>query len=432
MAGSLAGRHVLLGVSGGIAAYKAAELARRLVKAGAAVQALLTDGAAQFVGPATFAGLTGRPAHAGVFTDAHRILHVRLAREADVAVFAPATANLLAKFAVGIADDLVTSTFACLTCPVLVAPAMHTEMWQHQATVDNVATLARRGARVVGPDDGDLAGGDVGPGRLVDLDVLLAAVAEALAAPSGALVGRRVVVTAGPTHEPIDPVRFVANRSSGRMGFALAAEAARRGSSVDLVTGPTSLADPPGVRVHRVDTAVQMRDAVLPLAAGADAVVKAAAVADFRPASYRTQKIKKDADDAAQLALVRNPDILAELGQLAARNRAEGNTAPVLVGFAAETELEEEHGRDKLRGKGADLIVVNRVDAPDAGFAVDTNRALVLGADGTRTRVPLVTKAALAAVVWDAVEARLPQRPAGTTLTTPTTPSGAGPAATSR
>jgi phosphopantothenoylcysteine decarboxylase / phosphopantothenate---cysteine ligase len=399
------GRHVLLAVSGGIAAYKAASLARALVRSGATVQVLLTDGAAHFVGAATFEGLTGRAVPGGVFDGTHAIPHVRLAREADVAVAAPATANLLAKLAAGIADDLVTSTFSCLTCPLVIAPAMHTEMWEQPATVDNVALLERRGARIVGPGTGELAGGDVGPGRLVDEDVLLAGIRDALAgaAPSdSALRGRRVVVTAGGTREPIDPVRYIGNRSSGKMGYAIAAEAARRGALVDLVSAPAELPDPRGVTVHRVETALEMRAAVLPLAEGADVVVKAAAVADYRPAHYAAQKIKKDATDLEAVPLARNPDILAELG--ARRLAAKG---PLLVGFAAETEDEEARGQQKLARKGLDLIVVNRVDGPDAGFNVDTNRALILDSQGVRDEVPLTTKARLAAVLCDRIEALL-------------------------
>ena len=402
---AVAGRHVLLGVSGGIAAYKAASLARGLVKAGATVQVVMTEAAATFVGPATFEGLTGRRVYLDVFTDTERIPHVRLAREADVAVFAPATANLLAKFAVGLADDMVSSVFTCLTCPVVIAPAMHTEMWLHPATQANVATLQQRGAVIVGPDEGELAGGDTGPGRLVDEPVLLGAVTAALAPQAGPLVGRRIVVTAGGTREPIDPVRYIGNRSSGKMGYAIAAEAARRGALVELVSGPTALPVPPGVTRTDVETAEQMRDAVVKLAAEAEVVVKAAAVADFRPASYSTQKIKKEASDLEAVALERTPDILSELGA-ARRDRAgqAHGTGQVLVGFAAETDLEEERGRDKLHRKGLDLIVINRVDMADAGFNVDTNRALLLGADGVRDEVPLTTKAALAAVVLDHVE----------------------------
>ncbi|MEX0659147.1 MAG: bifunctional phosphopantothenoylcysteine decarboxylase/phosphopantothenate--cysteine ligase CoaBC [Egibacteraceae bacterium] len=396
---ALDGRHVLLGVSGGVAAYKAAALARGLVRAGATVQTVLTAGAAGFVGPATFAGLTGRPAHSEVFADAHRILHVSLAREADVAVFAPATANLLAKFAAGIADDLVTSVFACLVCPVVVAPAMHTEMWLHPATQANVDTLTRRGTRVCGPADGALAGGDHGPGRLAEVDDLLAAVVDAVTPPAGPLAGRTVLVTAGGTREPIDPVRFIGNRSSGKMGYRLAEEAARRGARVELVSAPTDLAVPPGVTLHHVETAEEMRAAVWRLVDKADVVLKAAAVADFRPATRADQKVKKEGDGLAVVHLEPTPDILAELGR--------ETTGKVLVGFAAETDLEEEHGRDKLRRKGLDLIVVNRVDAADAGFNVDTNRAVLLSADGGRTDVPLTTKAQLAALICDHVEGLL-------------------------
>ena len=401
--GVLVGRHVLLGVSGGIAAYKAASLARALMKAGATVQVVMTQSATKFVGPATFEGLTARRVHTDVFADADQIPHVRLAREADVAVFAPATANVIAKFAVGIADDMVSSVFTCLTCPVVVAPAMHTEMWLHAATQHNVELLRRRGTVVVGPDDGQLAGGDVGPGRLVDEAVLLDAIVAALTPAAGPLAGRRVLVTAGGTREPIDPVRYIGNRSSGKMGYAIAAEAARRGAIVDLVSGPTALDVPPGVVRHDVETALQMSDAVLKLAEDADVVVKAAAVADFRPAEYHPQKIKKDEVDLSAVALTRNPDILTALGA------DKGNR--ILVGFAAETDLEEERGRDKLHRKGLDLIVINRVDMADAGFNVDTNRALLLGSDGLRTEVGLTTKTELARVVCDHVERLLAARP---------------------
>ncbi|MPZ87432.1 MAG: bifunctional phosphopantothenoylcysteine decarboxylase/phosphopantothenate--cysteine ligase CoaBC [Nitriliruptorales bacterium] len=403
--GPLVGRHVLLGVSGGIAAYKAAELARELIRAGATVQAILTQGAASFVGPATFEGLTGRRAHVGVFEDPHRILHVRLAREADVAVFAPATANLLAKFASGIADDLVTSTYTCLTCPVIAAPAMHTEMWEHPATRANVARLASWGVRIIGPEVGQLAGGDEGPGRLSDPGEILAAAAQTLVTPEpdgSLLAGLRLVVTAGGTREPIDPVRYIGNRSSGKMGYALAAEAQRRGATVDLISGPSHLEPPPGVSVSHVETALQMRDAVVALADKADVVIKAAAVADFRPVDYHEQKLKKDTAALASVILTPNPDILAELG-------ARPHDA-LLVGFAAETDLEEERGREKLHRKGLDLIVINRVDMADSGFNVDTNRALLLTMDGRRREVPLTTKAELASVICDEVEALIRMR----------------------
>ncbi len=350
-AASLQGRHVVLGVSGGIAAYKAALVARTLRKAGATVQVVMTEAATRFVGPATFEGLTGRRVWTDVFDDPAAIAHVQVAREADVAVFAPATANVLAKFAVGLADDMVSGVYTCLTCPVVVAPAMHTEMWLHAATRANVETLRSRGVTIVGPDEGELAGGDVGPGRLVDVGVLVDAVVAALGQRSGPLAGRRVVVTAGGTREPIDPVRYIGNRSSGKMGYALAAEAARRGAVVDLVTAPTTLATPAGVVRHDVETALQMRDAVLKFADDVDVVVKAAAVADFRPATYSPQKIKKEEAGLDAVALERNPDILAELGTRRAGASAggSGSDSPLLVGFAAETDLEEERGREAAR-----------------------------------------------------------------------------------
>jgi phosphopantothenoylcysteine decarboxylase/phosphopantothenate--cysteine ligase len=398
----LTGRHVLLGVSGGIAAYKAAVLARALMKVGASVQAVLTPAAATFVGPATFEGLTGNAVPSHVFSDNEHAPHIHLARGADVAVMAPATANLIAKLAIGAADDLLTSTALMLQCPLVVAPAMHTEMWQHPSTQANVATLVQRGARIVGPDDGALAVGDTGPGRLAVEDDIVAAVIDAVRPADSPLAGRRVVVSAGGTREPIDPVRFIGNRSSGKMGYALAREAARRGARVRLVAAPNHLSDPAGVEVEHIETAEQMRTAVLAATDDADVVIKAAAVADFRPEQYSGQKIKKDAGGLDQIRLVRNPDILAELGE-----RKEGM---VLVGFAAETDLAEQHGRDKLHRKGLDLIVVNRVDMADSGFNVDTNRAVLLRVDGGRTEVPLTTKDGLAAVVCDEVEALLAQR----------------------
>ena len=406
--GSLAGASVLLGVSGGVAAYKAAVLARALRRQGAVVQAVLTSAAAAFVGPAQLAALTGRPASTDTVTDVHRILHVQLAREATVAVVAPATANVLAKMAAGIADDLLTSTLLCLRCPLVVAPAMHAEMWEHPATRRNVAVLRERGVVVVGPDDGELAGGDVGPGRLVDPEVLLEVLRDVHGdvhdlhggSPAGSLAGRRVVVTAGGTREPLDPVRYLGNRSSGKMGYAIATEALRRGAAVDLVT-TASLPDPAGATVHRVETAREMHAAVLAAAPDADVVVKAAAVADFRPADVAAHKLKKG-DGPPAVVLEPNPDILADLGRRGLH--------AVLVGFAAETERELEHGFDKLRRKGADLLVVNRVDAPDAGFAADTNRVVVLRRDGSRRDVPLRPKAEVAGVVLDEVEAVLAAR----------------------
>jgi phosphopantothenoylcysteine decarboxylase / phosphopantothenate---cysteine ligase len=396
----LTGVRVLLGVTGGIAAYKAAQLARLLVGAGATVDPVLTAGAQRFVGAATFEGLTGRRVRHDVWDDIPAETHVALGRAADVALVYPATAHVLAKLAAGLADDLLTTTLLAASCPLVVAPAMHTEMWQHPATRHNVEVLRSRGVHVIGPDDGPLMGGDVGPGRVVAPEAALAAL-ERVLAPAGDLAGRTVVVTAGGTREPLDPVRYLGNRSSGRMGVALAAAAARRGASVHLVVAPTDLATPAGIIRHDVTTAEQMRAAVLPLADGADVVIKAAAVADFRPAAAATSKVKKEAG-VPTVELVRNPDILAELG--AAR---EPGSPPLLVGFAAETDDAEANGRAKLERKRADLLVVNDVSATDAGFEVDTNRVVILGRDGSRIEVPLADKQAVADRILDEVVARL-------------------------
>jgi phosphopantothenoylcysteine decarboxylase / phosphopantothenate---cysteine ligase len=400
----LAGTRVLLGVTGGIAAYKAALLARLLVGRGAIVDPVLTRGAEHFVGAATFEGITGRRVRGEVWEDVPAETHVALGRAADLAVIYPATANVLAKLAHGLADDLLTTTLLASTCPLVVAPAMHTEMWEHPATRDNVEVLRSRGVHVVGPATGPLMGGDEGPGRLEDPEVVLD---ELLRLRRGTLdlVGRTVVVTAAGTREPIDPVRFLGNRASGKMGFALAAEAARRGATTELVAGPTHLATPPGVTRHDVTTTLQMHETVLKLAAEADVVVKAAAVADFRPAEAATSKLKKTAG-VPRIELVRNPDILAELGA----SRPPGRP-PLLVGFAAETDDVERHGQQKLERKGADLLVINDVSGPDAGFEVDTNQVLVLGRDGSRIDVPLTSKAEVAARILDEVVARLGEAP---------------------
>ncbi|MTV25587.1 bifunctional phosphopantothenoylcysteine decarboxylase/phosphopantothenate--cysteine ligase CoaBC [Nitriliruptoraceae bacterium ZYF776] len=394
------GVRVLLGVSGGIAAYKAALLARLLVQAGAEVDPVLTRGAERFIGPVTFEGITGRSVRTEVWEDVASDTHVALGRAADVAVVYPATAHTLAKLAHGAADDLLTTTLLAATCPLVVCPAMHTEMWQHPATQDNAATLRARGVDVVGPATGPLMGGDAGPGRVVEPEDAFAAVLAAVG--PGDLAGRTVVVTAGGTREPLDPVRYLGNRSTGKMGFAVAAAAARRGADVHLVAAPTHLPTPPRVTRHDVTTALELRDAVLGLVEGADVVVKAAAVADFRPAEVAANKIKKG-DGIPTVALTRNPDVLAELGA-----RREGGRRPLLVGFAAETDDPEGYGRDKLARKGADLLVVNDVSRSDAGFGTDTNDVVVLGADGSRTEVPLAAKAVVADRILDAVVARLP------------------------
>lgn len=402
MAESLAGARVLLGVTGGIAAYKAALVARLLVGAGATVDPVLTAGARRFVGPATFEGITGRPVRDDVWDDVHLDTHVAVGRAADVALIYPATAHTLARLAGGLADDLLTTTLLAATCPLVVCPAMHTEMWEHAATRANARTLSDRGARLVGPDDGPLMGGDSGPGRVVDPQVAVDAVVAAWGGGRRDLEGRVVVVTAGGTREPLDPVRFLGNRATGRMGFAVAEAAARRGAQVHLVAGPSTLPTPPGVERHDVTTARDLQAAVTGLRDRADAIVKAAAVADFRPAATSDRKLKK-ADGVPVVELVRNPDVLAELGAW-----RDDRSLPVLVGFAAETEDLDRHGADKLARKRADLLVVNDVSRDDAGFGTETNEVVILGADGSRDEVALSTKAAVADRILDAVVARLP------------------------
>ena len=391
---------MLLGVSGGIAAYKAALVARLLRAAGADVSVVLTEAATRFIGPDTFAALTGKPAHTSLWDRPGEVLHVRLAREADVAVVAPATANVMAKLAHGHADDLLSATLLEATCPLLIAPAMHTGMWEHPATQANVGILRDRGVISIGPAIGPLAHGDEGIGRLAEPEDIVAAVRGALAAND--LAGRRLLLTSGPTHEPIDPVRFVGNRSTGKMGAALAVEALGRGAAVTAVLGPGA-SMPPGVEVVSVQTAEEMRDAVLDRFDDADAVVMAAAVADFRPKAFADQKLKKDAG-VPELILEPTPDILGELGE----RRAD----QVLVGFAAETEDLEQAGRRKLDAKGLDLVVVNLVGREGTGFGADTNEALLLGVTGD---VPLRrwTKRELARTVIDRVATLLDARATG-------------------
>jgi phosphopantothenoylcysteine decarboxylase/phosphopantothenate--cysteine ligase len=400
--GGLGGRRVLLCVTGGIAAYKAALLARLLVSEGADVRVLMTASATRFVGADTFAALTRNAVHQGLFDQPETVLHVRLAHEADLAVVAPATANVLAKLALGSADDLVTATLLEATCPLIVAPAMHSGMWNHPATRANLAALQARGATVVGPVEGALAAGDEGIGRMASPEEIAEAVRGAMAERD--LDGVRLLVTAGPTHEPIDPVRFVGNRSTGKMGYAVAAEAARRGASVLLVSGPVALDPPPRTEMVRVETAAEMADAVAGAFPQVDGVVMAAAVADFRPETVAAGKLKK-ASGPPELRLVPTVDILAQLSQR--------RTRQVLVGFAAETPdapggLEAE-GRRKLGTKGLDLLVVNEVGRAGTGFGSDTNRAAILAADGDDTAIQEWTKSALATAICDRI-AKLVER----------------------
>jgi phosphopantothenoylcysteine decarboxylase/phosphopantothenate--cysteine ligase len=399
-------------VSGGIAAYKACELLRRLTESGAAVRVVPTAAALRFVGAATWAALSGQPVATEVFDDVHEVPHVRLGQQADLVIVTPATADLLARAAAGRADDLLTATLLTARCPVLFAPAMHTEMWEHPATVENVATLRRRGAVVLDPACGRLTGADSGPGRLPEPEQILQVALRLLARGSAPadLTGRRIVISAGGTREPVDPVRFLGNRSTGRQGYALAATAVARGAEVTLVAANTELADPAGVKTVRVGTALELRAAVHEAAADADVVVMAAAVADFRPQVVADAKIKKGDLDPDPLVLVRNPDVLAEL--CAQRLRP----GQVIVGFAAETGDSSgsvlEHGRAKLARKRCDLLVVNEVGGGRAFGTLD-NSAVVLGLDGSATEVSNGPKAALADVVWDLVVARLPRHGSG-------------------
>ncbi|MFG2647472.1 bifunctional phosphopantothenoylcysteine decarboxylase/phosphopantothenate--cysteine ligase CoaBC [Streptomyces sp. NPDC048436] len=395
---------VVLGVSGGIAAYKACELLRRLTESGHDVRVVPTDSALHFVGAATWSALSGNPVSTEVWDSVHEVPHVRIGQAADVVIVAPATADMMAKAAHGLADDLLTNTLLTARCPVIFAPAMHTEMWEHPATQENVATLRRRGALVVEPAVGRLTGVDTGKGRFPDPVELFEVVRRVLARGDLAqdLAGRHVVVSAGGTREPLDPVRFLGNRSSGKQGYALARSAAARGARVTLLSANAALPDPAGVDVLPVGTAVQLREAVLKAAADADAVVMAAAVADFRPETYATGKIKKkDGQEPAPIALVRNPDILAEIAGDRPR------PGQIVVGFAAETDDVLANGRAKLRRKGCDLLVVNEVGERKT-FGSEENEALVLGADGSETPVPYGPKEALADTVWDLVAERLP------------------------
>ncbi|GAB2770551.1 phosphopantothenoylcysteine decarboxylase/phosphopantothenate--cysteine ligase [Amycolatopsis magusensis] len=395
---------VVLGVGGGIAAYKACEVLRGLTESGHDVRVVPTEAALNFVGAATFEALSGHPVHTGVFTDVPSVQHVRIGHEADLVLVVPATADLLARAAHGLADDLLTGTLLVARCPVAFFPAMHTEMWQHPATRDNVALLRSRGLVVTEPDAGRLTGADTGKGRLADPREIVDLARLLLAAPDALprdLEGLRVVISAGGTREPLDPVRYLGNRSSGKQGYALARVAAQRGAEVTLVAAHTvDLPDPAGAAVVHVSTADQLSEVVRAESATADVVVMAAAVADFRPASRAEHKIKKSDDGGAPtVELVRNPDILAGLVQA----RPPGQ---VVVGFAAETGDAGgdvlHHARAKLKRKGADLLVVNAVGEGKA-FEVEDNSGWLLGADGTEVPIPLGAKAQLAAAVWDAV-----------------------------
>src|ERR1700722_19878447 len=388
---------VVLGVCGGIAAYKAIEVCRQLVDAGVHVAPILTEEATRFVGAVTFSALASEPVQQSLWDEASPIPHTRLGPQADLVVIVPATAHTLARYAAGLSDDLLCATLLATGAPVIVCPAMHTEMWEHASVRENLATLERRGVEVIPPETGRLAGGDSGEGRLADPVVIVTRVLERLGRTTRRdFHGTRVVVSAGGTREPLDPVRFITNRSSGKQGHAIAVAAARRGAAVTLVTS-SPLALPPDVRITRVDveTAADMEQARGAAAEGADVVVMTAAVADFRPKATAGTKLSKE-DGIPELVLEPTPDILAGLAR-------RGVLGQVIVGFAAETHDALERGRRKLERKGVDLLVVNDVSAPGAGFDHDTNAVVILGAAGSAQEIPLTSKDAVANAVLDSV-----------------------------
>ncbi|BBY91498.1 phosphopantothenate synthase [Mycobacterium gallinarum] len=408
-------KRIIVGVAGGIAAYKAATVVRQLTEAGHAVRVVPTESALRFIGAATFEALSGNPVHTGVWDDVHEVPHVRIGQEADLVVVAPATADLLARAVAGRADDLLTATLLTARCPVLFAPAMHTEMWLHPATVDNVATLRRRGAVVLEPASGRLTGADSGAGRLPEAEEI-STLAHLLLERGDALpydmAGVKVLVTAGGTREPIDPVRFIGNRSSGKQGYAMARVMAQRGADVTLIAGNTAgLIDPAGVDVVHIGSAAQLRDAVSKHAPDAHVLVMAAAVADFRPSQVETNKIKKSADpDAAApvIELTRTDDVLA--GAVRARTDGQLPNMRAIVGFAAETGDANGdvlfHARTKLRRKGCDLLVVNAV-GENRAFEVDNNDGWLLAADGTESALEHGSKTLMASRIVDAIVAVL-------------------------
>ena len=393
---NLTDKHIVLGVTGSIAAYKAPDLASKLTQAGAAVDVAMTESATRFVAPITFQSVTGRRAFHDMWDEASEIaeLHVVLARRADLMVIAPATATMLARMAHGLAEDLVSLTALATQAPVLVAPAMDPHMWEHAATQANVDTLRSRGVSFVGPEEGRLASGQLGMGRMSEVPLLLGAVRTALGR-GGNLTGKKIVVSAGGTREAIDPVRFIGNESSGKMGFAVAEAARDRGADVVLVSGEEALPDPYGIDVHRVRSATQMRDAIVAACDGAHALIMAAAIADFQPAEPVGEKIKRQGRESLSLQLAPTPDILAEVGR---------PPGLVKVGFAAESQDLVANAKAKIESKGLDLIVANDITATDAGFNVDTNRVLVINGEGELEEWPLMTKYEVAWRILDKVQ----------------------------
>jgi phosphopantothenoylcysteine decarboxylase / phosphopantothenate---cysteine ligase len=390
---SVRGKNIVLGISGGIAAYKSIEVLRRLVDGGAHVAPIMTEDAHRFVGPVTISALASEPLHTSLWDDASPIPHTRLGQNADVIVVAPATARVIAAYATGMSDDLLVATLIATRAPVVLCPAMHTEMWEHPSVVDNIALLRSRGVVIVEPQSGRLAGGDIGTGRLADPETILQTIDEVLGGNKD-LAGQHVVITAGGTREPIDAVRVIANRSSGKQGYAIAEDAHRRGARVTVIS-TVDLPVASGVSVVSVETAQQMHDAVTKAAVSADVVIMAAAVADFRPVLSVEGKIKKN-QGVPTITLEATPDILAKLGSIKPEHQ-------VLVGFAAETENLVENARGKLERKNLDLIVANDVSAPGVGFAHETNAVTILSASGEMKSVPLANKRTIATAVLDSV-----------------------------
>ncbi|MBO0782168.1 MAG: bifunctional phosphopantothenoylcysteine decarboxylase/phosphopantothenate--cysteine ligase CoaBC [Ktedonobacteraceae bacterium] len=409
--------HILVGICGGIASYKAVELVSQLQQAGALVDVIMTEHAEDFVKPLTFSTMSHRPVYSDLWeaTGEAAERHIALAEAAELLAIVPATANTIAKLAHGIADNMLSAVALATQAPLLLAPAMYRDMYTHPATQANLNLLRERGAYIVEPEVGRLASGAIGPGRLPDTEVLLGAMRMVLG-QGGDLAGRRVIVTAGGTQEPIDPVRYIGNRSSGKMGYALATEARDRGAHVILISGPVALSAPYGVELRRVETVIQMRDAIHSFITDADVLIMSAAPADFRPARVAAQKIKKDSGEAREregsgewsLKLVQNPDILRELAIL--REDGQPGRHLICVGFAAETHDLMQHAREKLRAKQLDLLVANDVTRSDSGFGTDTNKVLIFHADGAMEDMPVMPKADVAAAIIDRVVSLLGKR----------------------
>jgi phosphopantothenoylcysteine decarboxylase/phosphopantothenate--cysteine ligase len=397
----LTNKTIVLGVTGSIAVYKAAELASKLTQGGAKVEVVMTEAATRFISPLTFRSLTNRPVVTSMWELASEfsIEHVALAEAADIVVIAPATANIMAKLAAGIADDMLSCTVLATRAPVIIAPAMHSGMWENAVTQENVAKLKKRGLVFVEPEYGRLASGGIGQGRFAEIEKIVGTITQVLGR-KGDLAGKRIIVTAGGTQEAIDPVRFVGNHSSGKMGYAVAEAARDRGAKVTLVTAPTTLPDPAGIEVVHIESAAQMRKSVTKAAAEADALIMAAAVADYQPKSRARQKIKKEATGASlTLELVRTPDILSEV---------KGDF--IKVGFAAESENLIANAREKLKRKQVDLFVANDITAPGSGFGADTNKVTLISKDGKEESLPLISKREVADKILDKVVGLLKRR----------------------